>query len=335
MVVSLRGTLGLSDIVTDLTAHYDYFVYQDGIDGYVHSGIYNSAKLISKSSIRQAVTDALNSHPSYKLVLTGHSLGGGCAALLSMLWSKRVVSDDGTIGTLPHFNTLIDNFVEFVTNTSFGFPLRPIHCFVFACPAIMSGDLSKSFKDLVTTFIYRHDVVPCLSLGMVRDFRNITVSFCHEEGLAESVIAKVLGIFREESGYGMGGGGRGSTSPLQAESKERDELWYWALLKTLRADMKAEKLHPPGRVYWINGQQSGFVTDQEPASSTTPTESEDDESLDGEKDKKKRQETTPLSIWEVDDVEIAFSEIVFSTSMFTDHSPHHYEGSLSLLSKLV
>ncbi|KAJ3355991.1 hypothetical protein HDU91_005609 [Kappamyces sp. JEL0680] len=290
VVVSLRGTLGLSDIVTDLTASYEPFLYEVGIDGYVHSGIFQSANQIATSSIRDAVTEALERHPTYSLVLTGHSLGGGCAALLSLLWSRRQTNPDGVL--------------EFVTNTDMGLPLRSIHCYVFAVPAVMSGDLSKSVRDLVTTFIYRHDIVPCLSLGLVRDFRNITVSLAHEEGMAESVIAKVLGVFKQD---------------LEPQTRERDDLWYWALLKTLRADMKADKLYPPGRVFWINGQETGFAA-EEPASHSS--------------DKgKSSSATTPLSICEVEDVELAFSEVLFSTSMFTDHSPHHYEGSLQLLSK--
>jgi hypothetical protein len=257
-------------------------------------GIYNSAKQIANSKIKDAVTEALNNHPTYSLVLTGHSLGGGCAALLSMLWSCRKVNSDGSI--------------EFVTDTSKGLPLRSIHCYVFGCPAVMSSELSKCFHDLVTTFVYRHDIVPCLSLGMVRDFRNITISFCHEEGMAESVIAKVLGIFGAE----------------KENDKARDEMWYWALLKTLRADMKAEKLYPPGKIYWINGQDSGFVACEDALNGSSGGDSQSETS-----------DTTPISIWEVDDVEVAFSEIVFSTSMFSDHSPHHYEGSLSILRSLM
>jgi hypothetical protein len=99
--------------------------------------------------------------------------------------------------------------------------------------------------------------------------------------MAESVIAKVLGVFKE-----------------QIPESQRDELWYWALMKTLRADMKAQKLYPPGRVYWINANPHGYANN-------------DSES-------KMNSETTQLSIAEVDDVEIAFSEVVFSTSMFTD-----------------
>jgi hypothetical protein len=245
-------------------------------------------------------------------------LGGGCASILAMLWSRRRVN-------------ALDGTIDFVTDTSKGLPLRPIHCYVFACPAVMSSELSKSFYSLITTFIYRHDVVPCLSLGMVRDFRNITVSFCHEEGMAESVIAKVLGVFGAE----------------KEADKERDELWYWALLKTLRADMKAEKLYPPGKVYWINGQDNGFaVVDTKESPTSSPSTSSFDYGSSTARSNASSPtppvpptppplETTPISIWEVEDVEMAFSEIVFSTSMFTDHSPHHYEGSLSILAKLV
>jgi hypothetical protein len=276
IVVSLRGTLGLSDIVTDLTASYINFKYHD-IEGFVHSGIYQSALQIASSTITEAVAEVLNQYPSYDLVLTGHSLGGGCAALLTMLWSQPTFLPDGTI--------------KFVIKPASGLPPRPIHCYVFACPAIVSPDLSKFLSNLITTFVYRNDVIPCLSLGLISDFRNITISFGHEEGMAESVIAKVLGIYKEE---------------------ERDELWYWALLKTLRADMKADKLYPPGRIFWINGREGDQVVD--------PTVDKAGTSL--------------LSIWEVDDVEDAFSELFFSTSMFSDHSPHHYEGSLELLMSL-
>jgi hypothetical protein len=38
-----------------------------------------------------------------------------------------------------------------------------------------------------------------------------------------------------------------------------------------------------------------------------------------------------IQLHEVEDVVNAFSEIQFSKTMFTDHSPHHYNGSLELL----
>jgi hypothetical protein len=106
------------------------------------------------------------------------------------------------------------------------------------------------------------------------------------------VIGKVLGIFQDS---------------LTGSAEPKDDLWYWALLKTLRADMRAEKLYPPGRNYWINSPASDH--DAPDSSSKAPL----------------------VQLHEVDDVETAFNEVTFSTTMFTDHSPHHYEGSLELL----
>ena len=87
-------------------------------------------------------------------------------------------------------------------------------------------------------------MIPTLSLGLIRDFRNVTVNLCHEKGIAEKVIGKVLGIFKDYS--------RNNTTLNTGLYDSNDDLWFWALLKTLRADMKAEKLYPPGRVYILN-----------------------------------------------------------------------------------
>nr|KAJ3416134.1 hypothetical protein HK105_001335 [Polyrhizophydium stewartii] len=178
-------------------------------------------------------------------------------------------------------------------------------------PAIMSPHLSRSFKSLISCFIFRNDIVPCLSLGLVRDFRNVTVNLCNEKGMAERVIGKVLGIFRDYTPTG---------------APDEDSLWYWALLKTLRADMKAEKLYPPGTVYWIN---ANTTPDMVPSLGRAARAASSGAVVVSPK------KTIPISIHEVDDVEIAFSELVFSTKMFTDHSPHHYEGSLELVSRAL
>jgi hypothetical protein len=101
------------------------------------------------------------------------------------------------------------------------------------CPAIFSSDLSVACKGLITGFVFREDIIPRLSIGLVRDFRSITINLAAERGIAESVISKVFGVFQE--------------SVQSGGSLPRDDLWYWSILKTLRADMTSEKLYPPGR----------------------------------------------------------------------------------------
>jgi|1048.fasta_scaffold212489_1 hypothetical protein len=64
--------------------------------------------------------------------------------------------------------------------------------------------------------------------------------------------------------------------------------------------MKAEKLYPPGTVYWINGIE------------------DDNEDIITDKSQKSNSTNTKISLYEVEDVETVFSDITFSTSMFTD-----------------
>ncbi|KAJ3284673.1 hypothetical protein HK104_009828 [Borealophlyctis nickersoniae] len=293
VVVSLRGTLGLSDLVTDLTSSYAPFVTSDGERGMVHSGMLASAKKVAHGPVRDAVAEALEKHPGFSLVLTGHSLGGGVAALLALLWSRQIRNEDGS-----------DSFV--VTEEA-GFRPCPIHCYVYGPPAVMSANLSRYTISLITTVIHRHDIVPCLSLGLIRDFKNVATNLCHEPGLAERIIGKVLGVFRahEES---------------DSDTSSADELWYWALLKTLRADMAAEKLYPPGTVYWINAIAPSIVASSK--SNPQPTIP---------KQSKKARISIPVTLHRVDDVETAFSEFTFSKTMFMDHSPDSYEKALQSL----
>jgi hypothetical protein len=89
----------------------------DGYDGYVHSGMLKCADKISKSPVKSAVIEALKRHPGFSLVLCGHSLGGGVAALLTLLWSREIGIKGGK--------------KVFVTNKDEGFQERPIRCFVY------------------------------------------------------------------------------------------------------------------------------------------------------------------------------------------------------------
>jgi hypothetical protein len=185
-----------------------------------------------------------------------------------------------------------------------------------------------------------NDVVPSLSIGLIRDFRNVTYNLWREPGIAETVIGKVLGIIP------------GVPGPTRDEA---EELWCWALLKTLRADMDAEKLYPPGRVFWINARTEYMTvspsTYQAPAtsnkahsatvseSSTTvpPTASQLFDSPPPPSAANLASGKTPssqlMTLHLVEDVELAFSEFTFSSSMFTDHAPNNYEYAMQMLAQ--
>ncbi|KAJ2740464.1 hypothetical protein GGI20_005791 [Coemansia sp. BCRC 34301] len=79
IIVSWRGSTTLMDWVADFTVVP--YSWPDQIDGSaVHSGFlfaYNAAA----SKVKSAVAGLLQKHPDYKIVLTGHSLGGAQAVL--------------------------------------------------------------------------------------------------------------------------------------------------------------------------------------------------------------------------------------------------------------
>ncbi|XP_017777073.1 PREDICTED: sn1-specific diacylglycerol lipase beta-like [Nicrophorus vespilloides] len=86
IVVAIRGSISLRDLFTDLTATSDRFE-AEGLpaDTTAHKGMKIGAEFVAKRLKQLGVLEkALNKYPEYGLVLTGHSLGAGVAALLAI-----------------------------------------------------------------------------------------------------------------------------------------------------------------------------------------------------------------------------------------------------------
>lgn len=92
IVVSIRGTLSMKDVLTDLNAEGEPLPLNPtredflGHKGMVQAAVYIKNKLYEENLIEKA----LNHNPSrgsqnYGLVLVGHSLGAGTAAILAIL----------------------------------------------------------------------------------------------------------------------------------------------------------------------------------------------------------------------------------------------------------
>ena len=80
-------------------------------------------------------------YPAYAVLLCGHSLGGGAAALTALLVADVL-------------------------------PALPLHAYCFGAPPVLSAELARGCKRLVTTVCLGDDVVPRLCYGSVRALKT-------------------------------------------------------------------------------------------------------------------------------------------------------------------
>lgn len=323
IVLTCRGTLGLGDVLTDLTCDYKEFTLptdqlphahnpnKNHPRHYIaHGGMLEAAQLLAtqKGKVFEAIKKGLEAHPSYGLVLCGHSLGAGVASLLGVLWSEEKVH---FLSRRVEDNVGLDSFTAafikrescpFVTSELSGLPAgRPIHCYTYGSPCVMSLSLSEYCgQGLVTSVVHAFDIVSSLSLGLLRDFKNVAVSLHEDSHITDEIMNRVIARYHKK-----------------IEDEEHDQ-WFWALIKTMRADMREEKLFPPSTTYLIESvpQLVQHSTEESEGSATT---------------KHKRAHMVQLS--RCDDIQARFSEIVFSRTMFMDHSPNMYEKAIKQLNK--
>lgn len=312
IVLTCRGTLGLSDILTDLTCDYAEFKAADGRTYSAHGGMLEAAQLLAeqKGKVYQAVLQGLEAYPSYGLVLCGHSLGAGVASLLSVLWSEEREKQQQTTDHPVGARALMRDPVPFVTAPRSGLPPgRPMHCYTYGPPSTMSLELSEyCARGLVTSVVHAFDIVPSLSLGLLKDFKNIAVSLYRESSVADDILSRIMGRYQKEKS--------------QKEEEEEEEQWFWALIKTMRADMRAEKLYPPGTVFLV--ESTPELIQRSDARAKTQH---------GTAQKSKHKQAHMVALNRCEDVQKRFSEIMFSRTMFLDHSPSMYEKAIRHLCK--
>lgn len=278
VVLTIRGTLGLEDILTDLTCDYEVMEWQNK-SWKVHGGMLKCAQILKRQSSRvlKTIIAALEKWgPEYGLVICGHSLGGGVGALFGILLSE-----------------MDDNGIYVTSRTSLLPPGRRIHCFAYGPPASMSASLRRTTRSLITTVVYGLDMVPCLSLGLLRDFQSVAVAFKNDkQGVVHEIKRRFLSQLASRH------------NPLSVNDADDDYLW--SVLKTLRAVMQSEKLVPPGEIYSI--------------STSTVFETHDG----------KTKRATRIIGKVVYDVEKRFGEPAFGRGIF-HHSPVYYEQALRTL----
>eukprot|EP00890_Picochlorum_soloecismus_P002970 jgi/Picsp_1/3674/NSC_06511-R1_lipase class 3 family protein len=144
IVLAIRGTHSFKDAFTSLTgaSKPHHVVDSNGVTlGYSHFGMLAAARWM-KSEIVNDLETALEENPGMRLLIIGHSLGGGTAAMLTMMLREQ----GGAFGKAE--------------------------CISIACPACMTLELAESCRNYVTTVINNCDVIPTISPGSADGLRE-------------------------------------------------------------------------------------------------------------------------------------------------------------------
>jgi hypothetical protein len=204
LVLCIRGTLSPRDILTDLccTAHNvvafdEEDKEQDDIDvdpfratnnglGFdpvqslvdesssseptndglkAHQGMLEAAHSVSRMT-RDKIASELEAHPELDLVLIGHSLGGGTAAVLGSLWQN----------TFPGLTV-----------------------YAYGCPCVMNNleEDHTNTKLSIVSVVAEGDVFASLSLGHLADVSSAVSYLCQNEDLRKSILARTQRNFQE------------------------------------------------------------------------------------------------------------------------------------------
>ncbi len=158
VVLAVRGTLALSEVIIDIGAFSRPFC-----GGEAHSEIANSAERIWEAS-GELILQLLAENDGFELVICGHSLGGGAAVLLNILLHEEKCSRLGG---------------------------RRCRCFSFASPPVFTPlDAAKEAVEACTNYIHGNDCVPFLSIDSIRHiFAAInTIENCNLSALNRSRI---------------------------------------------------------------------------------------------------------------------------------------------------
>lgn len=99
IVVSIRGTLSMQDVLTDLNAEGDVLPLDPprddwlGHKGMVQAAVYIKQKLQTENLVQRALQhNPARGTDNFDLVLIGHSLGAGTAAILAILMKPEYPS---------------------------------------------------------------------------------------------------------------------------------------------------------------------------------------------------------------------------------------------------
>eukprot|EP00986_Skeletonema_menzelii_P019207 scaffold27151_cov171-Skeletonema_menzelii.AAC.1 len=142
-VIGIKGTSTLEDLLTDMCANsveytLDHPFYEGGSNTLrCHEGVYISSQRLLTDLLPLIQNLLLPS--GYKIVIVGHSLGAGCATIVSLLLRASI----------PSLRTDSDK----------------LKVWAFASPPVLDLTSSRGCSSFVTTIVNNCDVVPRFNIG--------------------------------------------------------------------------------------------------------------------------------------------------------------------------
>ncbi len=142
-VIGIKGTSTFEDLLTDMCANsveytLDRPFYQGGSNKLrCHEGVYISSQRLVADLL--PLVKNLLMPSGYKIVIVGHSLGAGCATIVSLLLRASI----------PSLQTDVDK----------------LKVWAFASPPVLDLTSSRGCSSFVTTIVNNCDVVPRFNIG--------------------------------------------------------------------------------------------------------------------------------------------------------------------------
>ncbi|XP_058892403.1 diacylglycerol lipase-beta isoform X5 [Kogia breviceps] len=225
VVVAVRGTMSLQDILTDLSAESEPLDLECEVqDCWAHKGISQAARYVYRRLINDGIlSQAFSIAPEYRLVVVGHSLGAGAAALLSIMLRT---------------------------------PYPRVRCYAFSPPrGLLSKSLYEYSKTFIVSLVLGKDVIPRLSVANLEDLKRRilrVIAHCNKPKykiLLRGCWYELFGGHPEDLPTELDGGDL--TQPLLGERSllaHGSPAYSFSSDSPLGSPTKYPHLYPPGRI---------------------------------------------------------------------------------------
>ncbi|CAG8806694.1 3903_t:CDS:2, partial [Gigaspora margarita] len=150
ILVSIRGTMNIADVITDALAHYEPW---NG--GLVHRGVLRSAQYLVDRSLND-IKAAVIKFNAESIQVIGHSLGASISSIITLLLREKCK----------------DLILRGIDIRGWNFATAPCCSHELAC--------STEAMNYIYNFVNENDVIPRLSYGNLMDFKEL-VKFAANE----------------------------------------------------------------------------------------------------------------------------------------------------------